>query len=238
MISMESIFAILKNNIINILPSLSQSEINIEDSLKNLGANSIDRAEILIGTMAELKIKVPLIVLAEAKNIKDLVTKFHECIEASVAMLVSQQPNVFEVDLGANGYHGYEVMDTCRPEAEIETEDPDLSLLSYLDCLEASYKAYCDRVSNVDLQSTFSYFAFHTPFAGMVKGAHRKLMRQIPGITPETINADFEKRITPSLRYCVEVGNVYSATTYLALYGLIDSTMINGSARVGIYSYG
>lgn len=79
--SIDMIFNILKKNIINVIPSLSQKEINMHDSLKNLGANSIDRAEILIQTMAELQIKVPLMVLAEAKNINDIVTKFHECCE-------------------------------------------------------------------------------------------------------------------------------------------------------------
>ncbi len=33
----------------------------------------------------------------------------------AVAMIVSEQPYVFQIDVGANGYYGYEVMDTCRP---------------------------------------------------------------------------------------------------------------------------
>ncbi|MGZ8250096.1 hydroxymethylglutaryl-CoA synthase family protein, partial [Methylomagnum sp.] len=48
---------------------------------------------------------------------------------AAVAMLVGRKPEILDLDLGANGYHSYEVMDTCRPEAEIETGDPDLSLM-------------------------------------------------------------------------------------------------------------
>ena len=35
----------------------------------------------------------------------------------AVAMIVSEKPVVFQVDVGANGYYGYEVMDTCRPGA-------------------------------------------------------------------------------------------------------------------------
>src|SRR5687767_8918560 len=31
----------------------------------------------------------------------------------AVAMLVGERPTVFQVDVGANGYYGYEVMDTC-----------------------------------------------------------------------------------------------------------------------------
>lgn len=157
---------------------------------------------------------------------------------AAVAMLIGTQPTMMEFDLGANGYHGYEVMDTCRPEAEIETGDPDLSLLSYLDCLERSFQSYADRVEGADFQSTFDYLAFHTPFAGMVKGAHRTMMRKLKQIPPDKIEADFQQRVAPSLHYCVETGNAYSATTYVALCGLIDHAEVKQAKRVGLYSYG
>lgn len=157
---------------------------------------------------------------------------------AGVAMLVSSKPDIFALDFGANGYHSYEVMDTCRPDPEIETGDPDLSLMSYLDCLEASYRAYTEKVAGVDLQTTFDYLAFHTPFAGMVKGAHRNLMRKFKPLSPELIQMDFDKRISPSLQHCVKVGNVYSGTVYLALCSLIDHAEINSPKRIGLYSYG
>ena len=54
----------------------------------------------------------------------------------AVALLVSDRPDILEIDFGANGYYSYEVMDSCRPTAEIETGDSDLSLVAYLDCLE------------------------------------------------------------------------------------------------------
>ena len=156
----------------------------------------------------------------------------------AVAMLVSEKPTVLELDFGANGYHSYEVMDTCRPRADVERGDPDLSLLSYLDCLDASYRSYARKVEGVDLRNTFNYLAFHTPFGGMVKGAHRKLMRGILRAKPDEIAEDFRLRVQPSLNYCVQVGNVYSATIYFALCGLIDSAPISGHQRVGLFSYG
>jgi len=156
----------------------------------------------------------------------------------STAMLISDKPDILELDFGANGYHAYEVMDTCRPDVGVETGDADLSLLSYLDCLEASYKDYADRVDQVDLQSSFDYFAFHTPFAGMVKGAHRHLMRKFKPLPPDAIQADFEFRVKPSLNYCVQVGNIFGGTVYLALCGLIDKAHIDAPRRVGLYSYG
>lgn len=157
---------------------------------------------------------------------------------AAVAMLIGEQPDILELDLGANGYHGYEVMDTFRPEPEIETGDSDLSLLSYLDCLEASYKAYSDRVENVDFIDTFDYLVFHTPFGGMVKGAHRKMMRQLKQASSDMIEQDFQNRVLPSLQYSVQTGNAYSASLYLGLCGLIDNIQIKNPKRIGFFSYG
>ena len=37
---------------------------------------------------------------------------------ASGAVLISETPHVFQIDAGAHGSYGYEVMDTCRPSAD------------------------------------------------------------------------------------------------------------------------
>ncbi len=156
----------------------------------------------------------------------------------AVAMLVSDNPEIFELDFGANGYHGYEVMDTCRPAPDIETGDSDLSLIAYLDCLEHAFAEYARRVQGADFIDTFDYLAFHTPFPGMVKGAHRMLLRKLKGAAPAAADADFTRRVTPSLRYCTEIGNIYSATVYLALCGLIDHADLSQPRRIGLFSYG
>ncbi|ABS76536.1 3-hydroxy-3-methylglutaryl-ACP synthase [Coxiella burnetii] len=156
----------------------------------------------------------------------------------AVAMLISKNPEILILDNGATGYYGYEIMDTCRPEPDLETGNPDLSLLSYLDCLDNCYRIYCEKVEDINIQTTFNYFAFHTPFAGMVKGAHRQLLRKNGYTDAQFIEADFQKRVAPSLVYCEQVGNIYSATVYLALCGIIDNTDFINPKRVGIFSYG
>lgn len=156
----------------------------------------------------------------------------------AVAMIVGESPEILELDFGANGYHGYEVMDTCRPAADIETGDSDLSLIAYLDCLEHAFADYARRVEGADFVGTFDYLAFHTPFPGMVKGAHRMLLRKLKGAAPAAADADFARRVTPSLLYCQEIGNIYSATVYLALCGLIDGADLSVPRRIGLYSYG
>ncbi|AZS14167.1 hydroxymethylglutaryl-CoA synthase family protein [Paenibacillus lutimineralis] len=156
----------------------------------------------------------------------------------AIAMLVSDNPEILELDFGATGQYSYEVMDTCRPLPEIETGNPDLSLLSYLDCLENSYKNYKQKVDGVHFQETFDYLAFHTPFGGMVKGAHRKLMHEELKLRGPVVQQDFEQRVAPALTYGMQVGNVYSAALYLGLCSLIDHAQVDDYRRVGLFSYG
>lgn len=156
----------------------------------------------------------------------------------AVAMLISNKPTIFQVDNGANGYYGYEVMDTCRPVPDTEAGDVDLSLLSYLDCCENTFKEYQKRVEGVDYQKSFDYLAFHTPFGGMVKGAHRSNMRKFNKMKPDEIEQDFENRVSPSIEYCQRVGNIMGATTHLALASAIDNGHFNRTKRIGIFSYG
>ena len=156
----------------------------------------------------------------------------------AVAMLVGENAEVFQVDLGANGYYGYEVMDTCRPIPESEAGDADLSLLSYLDCCENAFLEYQKRVIDVDYRQTFHYLAFHTPFGGMVKGAHRTMMRKMTGAAPRDIEADFQQRVLPGMRYCQRVGNIMGATVLLSLASTIDHGQFDSPRRVGCFSYG
>ncbi|TMC20975.1 MAG: hydroxymethylglutaryl-CoA synthase family protein [Chloroflexi bacterium] len=156
----------------------------------------------------------------------------------AVALLVGENAEVFQVDLGANGYYGYEVMDTCRPLPESEAGDADLSLLSYLDCCENAFLEYQKRVLDADYRHSFHYLAFHTPFGGMVKGAHRTMMRKMTGAKPREIEADFQQRVQPGMLYCQRVGNLMGATVFLSLASTIDQGQFEHPKRIGCFSYG
>ncbi|MBP2857482.1 hydroxymethylglutaryl-CoA synthase family protein [Dickeya oryzae] len=156
----------------------------------------------------------------------------------AVAMLVSDTPHVFQIDVGANGYYGYEVMDTCRPVPDRETGDSDLSLLAYLECCEKAYLEYEKRVAGIDYVNTFGYLAFHTPFGGMVKGAHRNMMRKLVRATPQDTEADFNRRVAPGLNYCQRVGNIMGATLALSLLSTLSNADIQSPQRIGCFSYG
>jgi polyketide biosynthesis 3-hydroxy-3-methylglutaryl-CoA synthase-like enzyme PksG len=156
----------------------------------------------------------------------------------AVAMLVSDRPYVFQIDVGASGYYGYEVMDTCRPSADSDAGDTDLSLLSYLNCCENAFLEYQKRVEGADFDASFTYLAYHTPFGGMVKGAHRNMMRKLCKAAPADIEADFRRRVIPSLVHCQRVGNIMGATAALSLASTIDNGDFETPQRVGVFSYG
>jgi polyketide biosynthesis 3-hydroxy-3-methylglutaryl-CoA synthase-like enzyme PksG len=156
----------------------------------------------------------------------------------AVAMLISDQPHVFQIDVGANGYYGYEVMDTCRPTADGDAGDSDLSLLSYLDCCENAFVEYNKRVPDASYAETFTYLAYHCPFGGMVKGAHRNMMRKFAQAKPQEIEEDFQERVTPGMIFCQRVANIMGATAALALASTIEHGDFGRPRRVGVFSYG
>lgn len=180
-----------------------------------------------------------LVIAADASSIAARNTYWEPSQGAgAVAMIVSNEPNVMAVDFGANGYHSFEVMDTLRPRADLEAGDSDLSILSYMSCLEASFEHYCEVVDGVDVGNFFKYLVYHTPFAGMVKSAHRRLLRKAGGWTANDIEADFATRVEPSIRGCQQVGNIYSAALYLALCSLLENADSDQAERIGLFSYG
>ncbi|WNO11553.1 hydroxymethylglutaryl-CoA synthase family protein [Teredinibacter sp. KSP-S5-2] len=156
----------------------------------------------------------------------------------AVAMLISETPYVFQIDPGANGCYGYEVMDTCRATADSEIGDSDLSLLSYLDCAENAFLEYQKRVQGACYANSFGYLAYHTPFGGMIKGAHRNIMRKLVKATPADIQADFDRRMTPGLTFCQRVGNIMGATAMLSLASTIYNGNFDTPERIGVFSYG
>ncbi|MFB7664925.1 hydroxymethylglutaryl-CoA synthase family protein [Kitasatospora sp. NPDC056138] len=156
----------------------------------------------------------------------------------AVAMLVGDEPRVLTVDQGAFGTYSFETLDSARPAPDLDIADVDRSLLAYLECLGGSFADYCSRVEDADFVRTFDHLAMHTPFAGMVKAGHRRMMRELGTAAGPEVEADFARRVAPSLVYPGEVGNLFSGSLYLALAALIDQVRPAAPARVGLFSYG
>lgn len=156
----------------------------------------------------------------------------------AAAVLVSGHPRILTIDLGAFGTHSFETLDSARPDPTFDIADVDVSLFAYLDCLKHAFLAYRQRVEGTDFAKTFDFLVMHTPFAGLVKAGHRKMMREFGGEGAAEIEQDFKRRVLPSLAYGSKVGNLCSGAVYLALASLIDTVQPDAGYRVGLFSYG
>jgi polyketide biosynthesis 3-hydroxy-3-methylglutaryl-CoA synthase-like enzyme PksG len=176
--------------------------------------------------------------LADAAAIQEWAYSEPSSGAGAVAMIVSDTPHLLRIDAGAHGNHAFEVMDTCRPGPDTEAGDADLSLMAYLECCEHAFRDYARRVEGADFRETFHFLCFHTPFGGMVKGAHRHLMRRLYKAAANEIEADFARRMMPSLAFGQRVGNTAGASLFFALAGTICAGNIDQPRRVGMFSYG
>ena len=78
----EQAFEVLKKHILDQLEDeVEEAEINMEASMVELGANSLDIVEVVSNTMRELKVKVPRDELGKLKNIGELAAKMAECAD-------------------------------------------------------------------------------------------------------------------------------------------------------------
>lgn len=73
----DAIFRVLVENTRELLPELNDHNFSPEDSLRALGANSIDRAEIITMTLEAVKATIPLVELAEAADMGELAGIIH-----------------------------------------------------------------------------------------------------------------------------------------------------------------
>lgn len=74
----EQIFEALKKSVGEIMNFKDAGAMTYESSLVKMGANSIDRMDILMQTMKTLNIRIPMISFAEAHNLGDIVNILHK----------------------------------------------------------------------------------------------------------------------------------------------------------------
>lgn len=76
------IFEILTEQIYDVEPDLEGQSLTPEDSMRDLGIDSMSRVEILMLTMEELDIQMPNTELAKARNLGDVVQLFSQKLQA------------------------------------------------------------------------------------------------------------------------------------------------------------
>jgi len=77
------IFSVFKKGIAEIMIDVDINSITMQESLKELGMNSVDRADVLLQTMESLQVNVPMVKFATAKNISEIVDVFKDYCECA-----------------------------------------------------------------------------------------------------------------------------------------------------------
>lgn len=73
----EQIFELVQQHTREVVPELESHSFQPSDKLAELGANSVDRAEIVMMTMEALSLHIPRVELAGVSNIGELVDAFY-----------------------------------------------------------------------------------------------------------------------------------------------------------------
>ncbi len=73
----DEVFAVVLRQVHDVLPDVGEAEIRPERSMRELGANSIDRMDVVAASMDELGIQVPVSEFAGVDNLSGLVDALH-----------------------------------------------------------------------------------------------------------------------------------------------------------------
>lgn len=75
--SKEDVLETIVRHVREVVPTLADYAFQPGDSLKALGANSIDRADVIMMTLESLSLNIPLVELAKAQSIDELASIIH-----------------------------------------------------------------------------------------------------------------------------------------------------------------
>ena len=78
----DEIFNIIVEHICEVLPKLENYNFQYDNQLSALGANSIDRADIVIMTLESLSLRMPLTETLKASNIGQLADLLYEKLQS------------------------------------------------------------------------------------------------------------------------------------------------------------
>lgn len=157
----------------------------------------------------------------------------------AVAMLVSDNPEVLELDLRASGYWTEEISDTFRPTSRSEVIHDQTSIFSYLDALDGAFGHFEAAVPGVDYRARFKKHIYHAPFPGMALRAHRSLLERLDVLDAKAIRDDFEAKVAPSLGLAKRIGSSYGASNFVCLLGLLSAADdLSPGDRISLFAYG
>ena len=148
----------------------------------------------------------------------------------AMAFVVSAQPRILALD-NEWGSYTEDAMDFWRPNYLDEAVvDGKYSIKVYIKALTESWKQYTEESGRTF--ADHEHYCYHLPFTRMAEKAHQHLAKINGGLSnPEQIKA--------SLRYNRKIGNSYTASLYVGLASLLETseTDLTGH-RIGMFSYG
>lgn len=175
----------------------------------------------------------------------------------AVAMVISADPALVEIDLGVSGAASSHVHDFWRPHGQREAQvDGHYSVQCYLEAVSSAYRGWKARAIERGLvrpgtgelaSEQLARICYHVPFCKMARKAHLQVRRcelEDAGGTWEpaaeqTGIASFKRQVEPSLALCARVGNIYTGSLYLGLAGLLHAQAAElAGQRIGLFSYG
>ncbi len=174
----------------------------------------------------------------------------------AVAMVISDNPALLEIDVGISGAASTHVHDFWRPLGMREAQvDGHYSVQCYLDALAGAYRGWKDRAMLREIvrdgglaSEQLARICYHVPFCKMARKAHlhvRKCDLDDTGVpwdaTAEEQRgvASFKDQVEASLVACSRIGNVYTGSLYLSLAGLLETQAAAlAGKRIGLFSYG
>ncbi len=157
----------------------------------------------------------------------------------AVAIVVSENPRLLELEVGVTGSYSQDVNDFWRPLYSKEAVvDGHHSVQCYLDALAGAYKSWQETAAEAGVSGELVRRCYHVPYGKMAKKAHRHVM-QLEGKSEAEADASYTLEVAPSLRLPSQVGNIYTGSLYLALASLLEAEAgdLEGK-RIGLFSYG
>ncbi|MGY6555199.1 MAG: hydroxymethylglutaryl-CoA synthase [Wenzhouxiangella sp.] len=164
----------------------------------------------------------------------------------AVAMVVSEQPRLLEIQPASIGDYTRQVMDFWRPlYSKYALADGQYSIQCYLDALVAARE---DAVgARLDLLGELQACLYHVPFVKMALKAHQREVEIELGSTISKDEAEpwqrlqdsYAKRCAPWLTLNAEIGNIYTGSLFLSLIDLLRKAggQLAGE-QISLFSYG
>lgn len=157
----------------------------------------------------------------------------------AVAMIVSSNPRLVELEVGVGGSFSRDVNDFWRPLNRKEALcDGHFSVTCYLEALTGAYRSWKEACAEAGIEGPLVRSCYHVPYGKMARKAHLHRL-SLEGVVGAEAEASYSREVAPSLALPSLVGNVYTGSLYLALASLLhfEGAEIEGQ-RLGLFSYG